>query len=1103
MAAADELGIVASRFVTLRTPLLPFAAFTAWGADLRAPGADGDALAAALEHDRALLRDRLREHLADAAVREALFVASPSLSERVEAWRRDPDGDAGRAVEPPLVRYFARMATRPTPFGLFAGVSLAHRAGSTRLCVSPRAAWLRRTRLDMQYLTALTDALAAAPELRAALPYRANSTLYAAAGRLRYIEARTAPATLERAYDLVSIEPTPVLEAVCARAAAGATMAELAAAIVDEDVSPDEATEYIHALIDAQVLVPELEPPLTGGEPIAVVAADLAAVQPGRFAAARLEEARRALGEIDASGIGVGPSAYRAVARSLGDLPATVDVARLVQVDLIKPAPGATVGPAVIDELARAAALFCRIGRTRRWQDVLRPFREAFVARYGARRVPLLEAVDEESGVGSGESAGAAAYASPLLAGLTFPPGDGPPERARTAREKRRAGHVLRLFERARARGAYEIALTDEDLAALENERPLPVPDSFYVMATIAARSSRAVDGGDFRLLLHSLAGPPGAALLSRFAGESGPLRAALDEQVAVEEALAPGVVFAEIVHLPQGRLGNVVHRPVLRGAEIAFLGRSGAPRDRQIPITDLLVSVRGDGDDARVVLHSAKDGREIRPRLTAAHAFEGADVGAYRLLCALARQPPNARVWDWDQLMRASFLPRVTAGRLVLSLAQWRLEEAEIRDLRGARGAARYATARALRSRRAMPRFVALAEGDQLLSVDFDNVLSVDSFVSALASREEAYVCELFPDGEHAPVHEGAGAADGRADEAVDEAERSPRFAHEIVVPFVRAASIEELCAGPPPAAPDPSVPRSFAPGSEWLFAKIYAGPATADDVLRRVVRPVVDAALAAGDASEWFFVRYGDPDWHVRLRLRGAPERLIGRVLPAIESATRSWRAAAGGAPRVTRLAFDTYEREIERFGGAAAIAVVERIFFVDSEAALALVVALEDDIAPEARPLVALLGVDRLLDDLGLSLDAKIALAEEVHAALARELRSDARLSRQLDAKYRRERPRLEALRARRAADLDVAYDIVDARSRRLRPLAAELAAVASVDAIAPSLAHMHANRVLRAAARAEEMVLYDMLRRLYASERARARGGVRSAFRGDPS
>src|SRR5262249_36529540 len=148
-------------------------------------------------------------------------------------------------------------------------------------------------------------------------------------------------------------------------------------------------------------------------------------------------------------------------------------------------------------------------------------------------------------------------------------------------------------------------------------------------------------------------------------------------------------------------------------------------------------------------------------------------------------------------------------------------------------------------------------------------------------------------------------------------------RFVHELVVPFIRTGESgrekeEPIAASRLPRSsliPSPSPRRTFPPGSEWLYVKLYTGPAIADQVLRDVVRPVVASALSGGAADRWFFVRYGDPDWHLRLRLHGRPARLSGEVLPALHAAA----APLLGDGRLWRVQIDTHERRVERYGGA----------------------------------------------------------------------------------------------------------------------------------------------------------------------------------------
>jgi hypothetical protein len=127
-------------FFVMRTPLLPFDELMAWteGLQTASAGDDPARLEAALAEDHAVLGRRLREAFAQPELREALFVASHSLDERL-----DQDDDK---VLRALARYFVRMAGRPTPFSLFAGCSVGTVGASTRLDLDARLAVLHQTR---------------------------------------------------------------------------------------------------------------------------------------------------------------------------------------------------------------------------------------------------------------------------------------------------------------------------------------------------------------------------------------------------------------------------------------------------------------------------------------------------------------------------------------------------------------------------------------------------------------------------------------------------------------------------------------------------------------------------------------------------------------------------------------------------------------------------------------------------------------------------------------------------------------------------------------------------------------------------------------------
>jgi len=105
-----------SKFV-LRTPTLPFHVLARWTG-----------------------RETLRQLVEDPTIREALYVASPELDAQIAGWQREPDSAQSSSVERALVRYVSRMASRCTPFGLFAAVSVGAVAGDrTNLEVRERA----------------------------------------------------------------------------------------------------------------------------------------------------------------------------------------------------------------------------------------------------------------------------------------------------------------------------------------------------------------------------------------------------------------------------------------------------------------------------------------------------------------------------------------------------------------------------------------------------------------------------------------------------------------------------------------------------------------------------------------------------------------------------------------------------------------------------------------------------------------------------------------------------------------------------------------------------------------------------------------------------
>lgn len=550
-----------------------------------------------------------------------------------------------------------------------------------------------------------------------------------------------------------------------------------------------------------------------------------------------------------------------------------------------------------------------------------------------------MEALDEDIGIGLRESASFAGHNA---------------QHADSAR--RRDAILAGLIVRAASLGSREVVLSTADIKALEPQRTDPLPSAIAVLCTLL-RDNAAGDVQDFRLLYHSTSGPSGANLLGRFAHLDERLAASLVQHTQEEENLEPSVIFAEVVHLPNGRVGNIAARPILRKYEIPFHGRSGVHPSFQILPDDLTVRIR----NGRLELRSKRLNSAIKPRLSCAHNFNAVDqIPLYRFLGLMQLHGyAHSLSWSWGMhAATASFLPRVVVGRIVLARARWLLSAAELGE--AMKDLSRSRRAQLLLDcvgRLGIPRFVSLAEADHELSLDMTNVLSQEMLLAAVRRSGSATLYEDCSEiGAHIVTSPGE------------------LYANELVVPFV----VEH--AGPKggtditqdrePSRIPSNLNRSCHVGSEWVYAKLYCGSAHAE----RVISGVIKAAAEYADCTStpWFFIRYADPDHHIRLRI-AASSRTRSAVIDEVISAA----APALESGLLARLTFDTYEREVERYGGSIALPLCEKLFWSDSRACLTLH-ALGSTRGERAIP-TAMLSAHQILDDLRIQIPERVAILD----------------------------------------------------------------------------------------------------------------------------
>jgi thiopeptide-type bacteriocin biosynthesis protein len=994
------------------------------------------------------------ELLADPRVRRAIAAGSLSLLNAVDRFERSTlSGKDTEKLAAKLLRYEIRMSTRPTPYGLFAGCAMLPLGEMTDVTIHSTLG-RSHTRPDMGWLMTIVAAAEADPEIRRHLRLVTNPLIRFEGDRVAL--AARAPGGRERTGLPVSVRATSVVRTALDAARKPIAYDVLAARLRETTASAtsEKVDRLLAELWQQTFLLTDLRPPLTTDSPVRYVRDRLANIPEAGDVRARLDAMLDACAAWDSVDAGAPVTQLRGPFDAAGT-PPDGSKEPPIQVDMALDADG-HLGRNIGTEAARAAELLLRVSPSPRGVPAIAAYRNAFVSRYGQEReVPLLELLDADRGLGPVARHGHA-YVGPD-----------------PARSGRRSAALLRWACSALHDRRSVLDLDDGMIEEIQTWefRPDAAPLSLDINLLVGARSAGAIDAGDFIAVV----GPNlGAWAAGRNFGRFAHLRGDDDRDFVSEAASAEESahlrdhLWVEVVFLPSNvRSANVAIRPAVREYEVVFGVSPGVCDSHVIPVEDLIVGV----DGGRFYVRWPAAGKRLH--FVSGHMLNPG--GAPAVAQFLLQVPYDGAIafasFDWGPAEAFPFLPRVQSGRVVLRPAEWKIPKGAGVDLE-----------RLEKWRRDwdVPRHVALAMGDNRLVLDLDREDQVRQLaleMRHLSDGQSLLVQEVVPALEDAWLTGGEG-----------------HYYSEIIVPLLRRppAAVSERAAAVPtkttddvvlPAdrgATDPAI-RRHPPGSSWLFVKLYCPSGTEDNVIADSMLDFARNALASGLAESWFFIRYADPDAHVRLRFHGDPERLTGHLFGHV----CRWARELIDQGACSRLVFDTYDQEIERFGGRAGMEASEAVFHADSEAAAALlrVLPTRDWADTENRTALLALATDDLLHALGMDLPARMGWytreaggpgheSGDQYRALKKSLRSaigdpaswlaGRPSGATVDAALAQRRERLAAIAA------------------RLRQLSDEGRLTRNIDSLASSYVHLQLNRL--GAASSEGTLLGVLLRTL---------------------
>ena len=103
----------------------------------------------------------------------------------------------------------------------------------------------------------------------------------------------------------------------------------------------------------------------------------------------------------------------------------------------------------------------------------------------------------------------------------------------------------------------------------------------------------------------------------------------------------------------------------------------------------------------------------------------------------------------------------------------------------------------------------------------------------------------------------------------------------------------------------------RTFIPGDEWLYYKIYTGVNIADNLLITAFKEIIFILKEQKLIDSWFFIRYNDPNFHLRIRFHLIEFSSKEAIMNVFNNIIKDYIEKG----IIWKIELSNYERELEK--------------------------------------------------------------------------------------------------------------------------------------------------------------------------------------------
>ena len=998
-------------FYLLRTPLLPQKSIDQWEEDIHTE-----------------------------SFRNTIYLSSPDLYEQLINWEEKKlSKEKVDKIKKSLLKYWLRTHFRTIPFGTNAGVSMGEWSDKTLITLDKDKDRIF-IRLDMQLLHDITVKLEENIQIRKVCTFYTNNTIYNTKNKYRYIEPTIKDSGLK--YEIISTDKNKYLNSILKACQSGLKFPEIIEILVNMGISCEESFDYINELIDSKILISNLSPKITDKNFQDFIYQFLKELK------VPVDEENKETTRLIRRLITIFEIVHKAnktnntflIVDQISEILTSIGIKNhkknILQIDLMKGKKSNTLDNNIFRDFKKVLLTVFQIGASDSI-DSLNSFKKEFTTKYDQQEIPILLALDPLSGINY--PLHSCNESSNLADGIQF--------------KVENTTNIIQgslKWNQFLAEKLINALKNNEDLIQIEQEEISPfLEENKNIPFSMSSLVHIYEDQVGLPIIFHKFSdGPSSSTYLGRFCHMSHQLEASVKNALSEEESFYDGQIIAEVVHNPQPRVGNITMRPHLRKYEVPIFNRHNADSE-PIYLNDIMISVKNN----RIVLRSKKYNKEVIPSLSSAHNYNLHKVPIYHFLCDLQYQDVTSSYnWNWGLFANYEYLPRVMINNVILSRASWLLDYHKIFNGKNVsvKVFKEYLMAKNI------PENCVLTEKDMELPVYTNNELSLEILFDHLLKEKRIRVLENL----------------SIQYKTLTTDEIGNLYSNEFLIPWHNFSSKkkDKITLFPVKNI----IVRNFVPGSEWLFYKIYCSTKVSNQIINDAIFKFANRLIKKGIIKKWFFIRYSDPEMHIRVRFLTTSQNhsFSNQIYQLLNKYMKNEMI-------IHKIVMDTYSREIERYGETT-IEQMESIFYFDSECVCQLIKVAEHTETPIWKAAVA--GINHILDDFDYHMMEKRDILRQLANAYGSMLDDNSKHI--LKDKYREHRNQTIEL----LVGENEFSEILDIRSKKTACYITEIKGLQSqqmVKSLMISYIHMFINRMFASVPNIHESILYFFLHKSYDS------------------